>query len=330
MPIRFGYHADDEMYQPSRLLDFAVTAEKQGFDFICIDDHFHPWFHRDGHAGHAWIWLAAAGAKTSRVGMGTGVTTCIHRYNPAIVAQAFATLDELYPGRVFLALGTGEAMNEMPMANPGLTWPPHEERLEMTSEAVTIIKSLWEGDFVDYEGRHFRLNQARLYTKPRHKIPLYVAASGPKAVKMAGRLGDGLLTNSDEKRLPKIISQFEEAVKESGRNPGDMPRMIEVSASYDEDYDKALASISRWLPVPNGNDIPDPRELDRLRIGIDPRKHAGNVYTDLDGLIGKIERIIGLGFTEVEIGSSSPDEEAFIKKFGGEALPYLRDRFSDV
>ena len=329
MPIRFGYHADDEMYSPSRLLEFAIMAEKSGFDFICIDDHFHPWFHRDGQSGHAWIWLGAAGARTNRVVIGTGVTTCIHRYNPAIVAQAFATLDELYPGRIFLAIGTGEAMNEMPMANPGLIWPPHEERLEMTSEAVTIIKSLWEGNFVDFDGKYFRLNQARLYTKPRCKIPLYIAASGPNAVKVAGHLGDGLLTNSSEERLPKILMQFDEAVKESERNPQDIMRMIEVSASYDEDYDQALASISRWLPVPNGNNIPDPRELDRLRVGVDPSKLAGSVYTNLDGLISKIERIIGLGFTEVEVGSSSPDEEKFIKQFGSEALPYLRERFSD-
>ena len=327
MPVRFGYHADDEMYQPSRLLDFAKLAEAQGFDFICIDDHFHPWFHRDGHAGHAWIWLSAAGARTSRVELGTGVTTCIHRYNPAIVAQAFATLGELYPGRIFLAIGTGEAMNEMPMANPDQTWPPHEERLEMTVEAVTIIKALWEGDFVDYDGKYFRLSQARLYTKPRGKIPLYFAASGPKAVKVAGRLGDGLLTNSDEERLPKLVRLFEEAVRESGRNPEDLPRMIEVSASYDEDYNKALASTSRWLPVPNGNDIPDPRELDRLRVGVDPRVLAGNVYTDMDSLIEKIERIIAYGFTEVEIGSSSPDEEKFITEFAKHALPYLKERY---
>jgi coenzyme F420-dependent glucose-6-phosphate dehydrogenase len=329
MTVRFGYHADDEMYQPSRLLDFAVMAEKQRFDFICIDDHFHPWFHVDGHAGHAWIWLSAAGAKTSRVSLGTGVTTCIHRYNPAIVAQAFATLDELYPGRIFLAIGTGEAMNEMPMANPGQTWPTHEERLEMTTEALTIIKSLWEGNFIDYEGKHFKLSQARLYTKPRSKIPLYFAASGQKAVKVAGHLGDGLLTNSDEKHLPKIIKLFEDAVMESGRNPRGIPKMIEVSASYDENYDKALASTSRWLPVPNGNDIPDPRELDRLRFGVDPQKLAGNVYTDMDSFIEKIERIIGFGFTEVEIGSSSPDDEKFIMEFGRLALPYLRERYSN-
>ena len=327
MPVRFGYHTDDEMYQPSRLLDFAKLAEAQGFDFICIDDHFHPWFHRDGHAGHAWIWLSAAGARTSRVELGTGVTTCIHRYNPAIVAQAFATLGELYPGRIFLAIGTGEAMNEMPMANPDQTWPPHDERLGMTVEAVNIIKALWEGDFVDYDGKYFRLSQARLYTKPRGKIPLYFAASGPKAVKVAGRLGDGLLTNSDEERLPRLVRLFEEAVRESGRNSEDLPRMIEVSASYDEDYNKALASTSRWLPVPNGNDIPDPRELDRLRVGVDPRVLAGNVYTDMDSLIEKIERIIAYGFTEVEIGSSSPDEEKFITEFGKHALPYLRERY---
>ncbi len=329
MPVRFGYHADDEMYQPSRLLDFASMAEKQGFDFVCIDDHFHPWFNVDGHAGHAWIWLSAAGARTTRIGLGTGVTTCIHRYNPAIVAQAFATLDELYPGRIFLAIGTGEAMNEMPMAGPDQTWPTHGERLEMTAEAVTIIKSLWKGDFTNYEGRHFKLSQARLYTKPRCRIPLYLAASGPKAVRMAGLHGDGLITNSEEKSLPRIIKLFEESVAESGRDPRRIPRMIEVSVSYDEDYDKALKSTSRWLPVPKGNDIPDPRELDRLRAKVDPQMLAGNVYTDMDDLIGKIERIIRLGFTEVEVGSSSPDEEKFILDFGRLALPVLREEYFD-
>jgi len=150
---------------PSCLLDFAIIAEKQGFDFICISDHFHPWFHKGGHAGHAWIWLGAAGARTRNMRLGTGVTASLFRYHPAIIAQAFATLDELYPGRIFLGMGTGEAMNEVPV---GYKWQQHQERLERTMEAITIIRFLWSSEFVNFEGKFYHL-RTRIFTRNQRR-----------------------------------------------------------------------------------------------------------------------------------------------------------------
>jgi coenzyme F420-dependent glucose-6-phosphate dehydrogenase len=330
--VKFGYRAVEERYPPSQLLTFAALAEKQGFEFVCISDHFLPWFHRDGHSGHAWIWIAAAGAKTKRVRLGTGVTTCIYRYHPAIVAQAFASLDELYPGRIFLGMGTGEAMNEEPI---GLNWPSFDERLERTVEAVQIIKLLWEKDFVEFKGKHYNLRKTNLYTKPVKKIPVYFAASGTKASRAAGRFGDALMTTDfDREHVLRIFASFEEGVKESGRRVEDMPRMVEMKVSYDEDYDKALNSLSVWkattIPAIFSRPISDPRELDKMGETVDPARLAGKVYTDMEHLIRKIEEYIELGFNEIQVGSSSPDEEKFIRKFGKKALPYLQEKYSSV
>jgi coenzyme F420-dependent glucose-6-phosphate dehydrogenase len=330
--VKFGYRAVEERYPPSRLLTFAALAEKQGFEFVCISDHFLPWFHRDGQSGHAWIWIAAAGARTKRVRLGTGVTTCIYRYHPAIVAQAFASLDELYPGRIFLGIGTGEAMNEEPI---GLNWPSFDERLERTVEAVQIIKSLWEKDFVEFKGKHYNLRKTNLYTKPVKKIPIYFAASGPQASKAAGKFGDALMTTDfDREHVLRIFASFEEGVKESGRNVEDVPRMVEMKISYDEDYDKALDSISVWRATTIhsifSRPISDPREYDKMGETVDPARLKGKVYTDMERLIRKIEEYIELGFNEIQVGSSSPDEEKFIRKFGKKALPYLQEKYSSV
>jgi coenzyme F420-dependent glucose-6-phosphate dehydrogenase len=330
--IEFGYRAVEEMHQPSCMLDFAVLAEKQGFDFVCISDHFHPWFHRCGRAGHAWVWIGAAGAKTSKVRLGTGVTACIYRYNPAIVAQAFATLDELYPGRIFLGVGTGEALNEMPIALANQKWPRYRERLDRTAEAVRIIKALWKGEFVDFEGKYFRLNSANLYTKPKKKIPIYFAAYGPKSARMAGLLGDALMTgmgSADERPL-ELFEAFEQGVKESGRRIEDMSKLVETRVSYDKDYEKALGSLYIWrtLRVPGALAIADPRELDRLVEDVDPQYLRNLVFTDVEDVIGRIEDFVKLGFNEIQIGSASPDEEGFIREFGRKALPYLKEEYS--
>jgi coenzyme F420-dependent glucose-6-phosphate dehydrogenase len=328
--VRFGYRAVEEKHQPSRLIDFAILAEKQGFEFVGTSDHFHPWFHRGGCAGHAWIWIAAAGAKTKKVRLGTGVTTCIYRYHPAIVAQAFATLDELYPGRIFLGIGTGEAMNELPL---GLSWPSFQERLDRTIEAIHIIKSLWKRDFVNFNGEYFKLREAHLYTSPMKKIPIYFAASGHKAAWAAGRFGDALMTiDADREHIHRIFASFEVGVKESGRRTEDMPRMVEMKISYDEDYEKALNSLSIWkatvIPEVFNRHISDPRELDKMGEKVNPAQLAKSVYTDIEQLIRKIEEYIKIGFTEIQVGSSSPNEEKFIQEFGKKALPYLQEKYS--
>jgi coenzyme F420-dependent glucose-6-phosphate dehydrogenase len=332
MNFSLGYRAVEEKWQPSRLLDFALMAEKQGFDFVCTSDHFHPWFHEGGCAGHAWVWIGAAGAKTETIRLGTGVTTPSSRYHPAIIAQAFATLGEMFPGRIFLGLGTGEAMNEIPL---GLEWPIFTDRAERLQEAIKIIRLLWKGDFVTYSGKYFSLRDARLYTLPPKSIPMYVAALGPTVAKTAGVCGDGFMTSyvgSDAHR--GLLVSFKEGAKEAKRRYEEIPRMIETKISYDKEYEKALQSLSRWRSglLPNAflKKIHDPRELDRLGETVDIRKLSDLVFTDMDSVIKLVERLVEDGFNEVQLGSSSPNEENFIEEFGRKALPYLKEKYAEL
>jgi len=219
-------------------------------------------------------------------------------------------------------------MNEMPMAKEGQVWPLHEERLGRTVEVVEIIRALWDEDFVDYKGKYYKLTAANLYTKPRKRIPIYFAASGPKAARAAGRLGDALMTVGETELTKKIFSWFDAGAREAGKDPEIMPRMVEMKVSYGDDFDEALKSTSMWIPVKGALNIPDPRELDRQRIGVDPRVLSDMVFTDLDRLIGEIEKLIKMGFTEVQLSSNSPDEEKLIRDFGEKALPYLKETYS--
>jgi coenzyme F420-dependent glucose-6-phosphate dehydrogenase len=332
MNFSLGYRAVEEKWQPSRLLDLALMAENQGFDFVCTSDHFHPWFHEGGCAGHAWVWIGAAGAWTKTIRLGTGVTTPSSRYHPAIIAQAFATLGEMFPGRIFLGLGTGEAMNEVPL---GFKWPMFRERAERLEETIKIIKLLWKGDFVTYGGKYFTLRDARLYTLPSKSVPMYLAASGPTIARMAGLYADAFMTlyTGSDAHL-KALASFRDSVKNADRNYEEIPRMIETKISYDEDYDRALQSLSRWRSglIPNifSKQIYDPRELDRLGETVDIRTLADLVFTDMDSIVKLIEELVEDGFNEVQLGSSSPDEEKFIEEFGKKALPYLKEKYAEL
>jgi len=220
-------------------------------------------------------------------------------------------------------------MNEAPI---GRSWPSFEERLERTVEAVQVIKTLWEGDFAEFDGKYYKLKDVNLYTKPVKKIPIYFAASGLKASKAAGRYGDALMTTDfGREHVRRIFASFEEGVRESGRNVEELPRMVELKVSYDEDYDKALGSMLIWRATTIhsmfSQPISDPRQLDKMGETVDPAKMKNKVYTDMDCLIHKIEEFIEMGFTEIQVGSSSPDEEKFIHEFGGKALPYLKEKY---
>jgi coenzyme F420-dependent glucose-6-phosphate dehydrogenase len=182
--LRLGYWAGMEQYDPVELLEHAIHAEAVGFDIIIASDHFHPWSDTGGQAGFPWIFLAAVAERTSKVEVGTAVTTPLFRYHPAIVAQAFATLDYLYPGRVSITVGTGHAMNETPL---GFEWPGFKEKVGRLREAIEIIQLLWGGDFVTYEGTYYKIKTAKLYTKPKTKIPMYVATSKRHCRRNSGR-----------------------------------------------------------------------------------------------------------------------------------------------
>ncbi|MEK6977453.1 MAG: TIGR03557 family F420-dependent LLM class oxidoreductase [Candidatus Hydrothermarchaeota archaeon] len=334
MDLKLGYWAATEQYPPERLLEFAVLAERAGFESVLASDHFHPWFHTDAHASFTWVWMAAAAERTTRMEIGTGITAPILRYNPAIVAQAFGTLGALYPGRISIAVGTGEAMNEVPV---GYHWPRFKERAARLEEAVKIIRLLWKEAFVSFQGKYFQLRDANLYTKPKKPIPIYIAASGPTVAEMAGRLGDGLLTiPHDERHYREVLfPAMERGAREAGRDPAGIEKVIELKFSYDEDYDRAARSIRPWAStaIPNVLNMPvyDPRELERKGTDVPKEELLKGwwVTTDPEEHIEKIGRFIRLGFNRVQLHSSSPDEEKFIAVYGKQVLPYLREEFKE-
>src|SRR5919107_56676 len=187
--MRYGYKASAEQFGPRELLQLSLEAERRGFDTVAVSDHFQPWRHHGGHGPAALPWLGALAGTTRTATLGTSVLTPTLRYQPAVVAQAFATLACLAPGRVFLGVGTGEAMNETPVT--GDVWPPIKERRRRLAESIRLMRALWSEERVDFEGEYYRTARATIYDRPGEPVPVYVAASGPLAAKLAGRVGDG-------------------------------------------------------------------------------------------------------------------------------------------
>lgn len=187
MSIKIGYKASAEQFGPRDLVEYAVRAEEVGLDSVVVSDHFLPWRNNGGHAPFALAWLAAVGERTSRVQLGTSVLTPTFRYNPAVIAQAFATFGCLYPGRVMLGVGTGEALNEVAVS--GLEWPDFKERFARLREAIRLIRELWTTADVTVTGEYYTLVHAKVYDRPEQPIPVYIAAGGTagRQVRRAGR-----------------------------------------------------------------------------------------------------------------------------------------------
>jgi coenzyme F420-dependent glucose-6-phosphate dehydrogenase len=241
------------------LLEFVTEAEKDGFNSCLTSDHFHPWWHDNGYGNFTWVWMAAAAERTKNMQFITGVTAAVYRYNPIIIAQAFASLDVLYPSRLGLGIGTGEAMNEVPA---GFDWPSADIRLARTTEAIRIISRLWQqgrtttpkgednnedhNGFVEFDGEYFKVKNAKLYTPPTGKIPLYMAAVGEQAIKTAAKYTDGLITLAKPDRSNETFEMFDKAAVKEGKDPNSMEKIAKPKISYYEDYDKALKSTEFW------------------------------------------------------------------------------------
>lgn len=332
MSVEIGYMTPQEQYDPSTLLQNAVLAEKCGFERIISSDHFHPWSHMNASGGFTWVWLASAAERTNHVTLGTNVSTPTFRYNPAIVAQAFATLGYMYPNRIFLGVGVGEAMNEVPV---GYSWPPVKERIERLEEAIKIIKMLWTQKFVTYNGKYYTLRKANLYTKPQHPIPLIVSTSGVKVAQMAGKLADGIhsIADSDEALTyfqNQLFPAFEKGAASEGKNAKTLLKSVEIGVSYDEDYEKALKSCRFWagtlLPFTFKYEICDPREIDKNAsfVGDENLAKAWIIGDNIDEHIKRLQKVIDIGVDILYIQSSSPDEKKFFEAYSREVLPYLK------
>jgi coenzyme F420-dependent glucose-6-phosphate dehydrogenase len=331
-PLRLGYKASAEQFAPRELLDYAVAAEELGLDSVAVSDHFQPWRHTDGHAPFAMSWLAAVGERTSRVLLGTSVLTPTLRYHPAIVAQAFGTLGALYPGRVFLGVGSGEAMNDIPAT--GGVWPKFRERSARLEEAVGLMRELWDGERVSHEGAYYRTLRATVYDKPETRVPVYVAASGPKAAALAGRIGDGFICTSgkDPALYEQLLEALERGAGEAGRDAAQIDRYIEVKVSYDADVDYAREACRWWaalgLTTEEKSGVDDPLELERLAdANADRGASRFIVSDDPQEVVERVATYVDLGFRHLVFHAPGHDQRRFLDAFCADVLPLLRERF---
>jgi coenzyme F420-dependent glucose-6-phosphate dehydrogenase len=329
VPVRIGYKASAEQFDPATLLEFAVEAERTGLEIVAISDHFQPWVHTGGHSPAALPWLGAAAARTSSATLGTSVLTPTLRYHPSIIAQAFATLGCLAPGRVFLGVGTGEAMNETPVT--GGEFPGRKERRQRLAEAIELIRLLWRDERVDFEGRFYRTQRATVYDRPDEPVPIYVAASGPLAAKLAGRAGDGFICTSgkDPALYEELLGKVAEGASDAGRDPARIRRMIEIKVSYDRDRERAFENTHFWaalgLEPEQKEGIEDPLEMERVaRENVDQAPRRFICSDDPEEVVEKIRVYVELGFDELLLHAPGHDQRRFLEQFGEDVLPLLR------
>ena len=324
--IKLGIHAAHEQLNPSDLLDDVIKMEENKIERCWTSDHYMPWWHSGAAGGAAWPWLGAALARTEKIVMGTGVTAPILRYHPAIVAQVFATLGYMFPNRVFLGVGKGEALNEVTSGNH---WPSSRERLQRLKEAIHLIKKLWTEKWVTFKGQYYSVRDSNLYTKPEKPIPLYVAALGEQSAMLAGEEANGFVTNEldVEKIKNKLFPAIKEGAKKSSKDYQSLERILFIPASYDEDKDKALRSISFWrgamIKAFYEVDIHDPRKIEENGqvIGNDTLEKMTLVVSSAEEAIKKLQKYVELGFTEIVMTNSSPDRYKFVKLVAEQIIP---------
>jgi coenzyme F420-dependent glucose-6-phosphate dehydrogenase len=328
--LQLGWKAGTEQYAPAELLEYAVLAEQAGFDSISASDHFHPWS-EIGQACFVWSWLGAVAAKTRRIALGTGVTCPILRYHPAIVAQAAATLACLAPGRSFLGIGTGEALNEYSAA---AQWPAYKVRQAQTAEAIEVIRALWSGENITHKGVYYQTRQAKLYTRPKQSLPLYVSTMVPNSAGFAGKYGDGLVTVGGEEpeTYREIFANFEAAAQKAGKEPKRLPRMIEIGVAYTDDEEKAIEYRKKYwagtfVPALFTERIYTPKmsEENGKVVAADVIKEAVCISADPEDHIELARRYIDMGFDHLIFHSAGPDQRAFLEGYGRDVLPRLRE-----
>jgi coenzyme F420-dependent glucose-6-phosphate dehydrogenase len=328
---RIGYKASAEQFDPTALLEYARLAEQTGLEIVSVSDHFQPWRHNGGHSPAAIPWLAAVGQRTSDALLGTSVLTPTMRYHPSVVAQAFGTLGCLTPGRVFLGVGTGEALNERPAT--GVEMPGRKERRRRLAEAIELIRRLWTEERVDFEGEYYRTVKATVYDKPDKPLPIYVAASGPLAAKLAGRVGDGFICTSgkDPALYDELLGKVEEGAAQASRDAAGIRRMIEIKVSYDRDLELAFKNTEFWaalaLAPEQKEGIEDPIEMERVANENLDKAHTRFICSnDPEEVVEKIAVYSELGFDELVLHAPGPDQARFLEQFGADVLPLLRER----
>lgn len=319
MPVRIGYHASHEQFAPSRLLDLVRRAAGAGFEAVQSSDHIEPWGVKQGQSGFAFAWLGAA-MQATEIPF-TLVNAPGDRYHPAIVAQAVATLEEMFPGRFSVAFGSGEAMNEHVTGNP---WPPKSVRNERLGECVAIIRRLLAGERVTHEGL-VRVHDAKVWSRPQSPPPLYAAALSPATARWAGGWANGLITvNQSKDKLREIVDAFRESA-------GDKPLLLQVHLCWAPGKDRAAEmALESWrgnmLPGPIAQDIRLAEHFDMATGFVRQEDVEGcvDISSDASWHSDNLARYAGLGFSAINLHQVGPNQEEFIDFFGERVLPQTR------
>jgi coenzyme F420-dependent glucose-6-phosphate dehydrogenase len=276
-------------------------------------------------------WITAVGERTSRIQLGTSVLTPTFRYNPAVLAQMWASLGLLYPGRVMLGVGTGEALNEIAVS--GREWPEFKERFARLREAVRLMRELWTGEDVSFEGDYYTTVGATIYDKPEQPIPVYVAAGGPVVAKYAGRAGDGFICTSGKGMdlyTEKLMPAVAEGAQAAGRDPAEIDNLIEIKMSYDRDPDAALENCRFWAPLSltaeQKHSVDSALEMERLadELPIEQVAKRWIVASDADEAVAQIKPYVDAGLNHLVFHGPGHDQDRFLTQFAEDVLPKLR------
>jgi G6PDH family F420-dependent oxidoreductase len=314
--MELGYALSSEEHEPLTLVANARRAEEAGFTFALVSDHFHPWIDRQGQSPFVWSVLGGIAVETERLRIGTGVTCPTIRIHPAVIAQAAATAATMLPGRFFFGVGTGENLNEHVL---GQRWPPVERRQELLEEAVAVIRELWQGELTTHRGAHYTVENARLYTLPEEPPDIVVAAGGPEAAELAGRIGDGLVSTQPEAQL---VEAFERAGGEGKPRYGQLTVCVansEASArktAFQWWPNAALrGTLSEELPLPSHFEeacgmVTEDDVAEVIVCGPDPEQH-----------IAAIDRFVDAGYDHVYVHQVGPDQDVFFDLYVRDVLP---------
>jgi len=332
MTLTLGYKASAEQFDPRELVEIAVEAEAHGFESVAVSDHFQPWRHEGGHAPFSLSWMAAVGERTSTIRIGTSVMTPTFRYNPAVIAQAFATMGVLYPGRIFLGVGTGEALNEIATGWKG-EWPEFKERIGRLRESIELMRELWTGDRVSYQGEYYQTIDASIYDRPEQPIPIYVAAGGPQVARFAGRVGDGFICTSGkgmELYTEQLLPAVKEGAEKADKNFDDIDRMIEIKLSYETTHEAALENTRFWAPLAlskeQKHDITDPIEMEKAADALPIEQIASRfiVGSDPDEVVAQIKQYTDAGLNHLVFHAPGQDQRRFMELFENDLAPRIR------
>ena len=325
---KIGYAAMLEQFGPQEVVGYSARAEAAGFDGVMAADHFQPWVPQQGHAAFVWNVLTAIGERT-KGDMGPGVTCPSFRFHPAIVAQAAATLEHMYPGRTWLGLGSGEALNEHIV---GGYWPETPERIARMFEAIEIIRKLFQNRDreVKHDGKFFRLENTRLWTLPDPTPPIFIATAGPITAKKTGMYADGLITvGAPEEKIEMIMAKCREGCVEVGSNPSRFRFILQLHMSWAETDEEALANaMTEW---PNGGmkfpkqDIRSPHDFAQMAKLVRPEDFKGRmlISSDLEAHRREIQKFLDMGFDQIYLHNVGRNQDAWIDAFGREVLPGL-------